>query len=207
MAADAPSAMPSRNVMLIGWDGCHRDHVTALLKEDRLPNLKHLIAEGALVKIEVTSGATDTKAGWTQILTGYKPAVTGVYNNRRYQDVPAGLSVFERLKAHFGAEKFAAVAVIGKKQHCGEINPPSKTPVDPSAEAPAAAAGKQAAAVGTVVEENLTTGLPRPIPGQRTFRDVEWRLRGEATIAAPAPRVEVEVGAPPETQTPEGDPE
>lgn len=60
---------------------------------------------------------------------------------------------------------------------------------------------------GTVVEENLTTGLPRPIPGQRTFRDVEWRLRGEATIAAPAPRVEVEAGAPPETQTPEGDPE
>jgi hypothetical protein len=60
---------------------------------------------------------------------------------------------------------------------------------------------------GTVVEENLTTGLPRTIPGQRTFRDVECRLRGEATIAAPAPRVEVEVGAPPETQTPEGDPE
>jgi hypothetical protein len=60
---------------------------------------------------------------------------------------------------------------------------------------------------GTVVEENLTTGLPRPIPGQRTFRDVEWRLRGEATIAAPTPQIEIEAGAPPATETPEGDPE
>lgn len=62
---------------------------------------------------------------------------------------------------------------------------------------------------GTIVEENLTTGLPRPIPGQRTFRDVEWRLRGEATIADPAPRIEIEAGpAPaPATATPEGDPE
>lgn len=60
---------------------------------------------------------------------------------------------------------------------------------------------------GTVIEENLTTGLPRPIPGQRTFRDVEWRLRGAATIAAPEPQIEIEAGAPPATETPEGDPE
>ena len=61
---------------------------------------------------------------------------------------------------------------------------------------------------GTIVEENLTTGLPRPIPGQRTFRNVGWRLTGEATIAAPDPVIEIEAGpeAAPE-QTPEGDPE
>ncbi|GAA0868353.1 hypothetical protein GCM10009116_04780 [Brevundimonas basaltis] len=58
---------------------------------------------------------------------------------------------------------------------------------------------------GAVIEENLSTGLPRPIPGQRTFRDVEWRLRGEATIAAPTPQIEVEAGPAPDT--PEGDPE
>ena len=144
LAADTPSGTPPQNVILIGWDGCHRDHVTALLKEDKLPNLKKLIAEGGLVNIDVTSGATDTKAGWTQILTGYKPEVTGVYNNSRYQDAPAGLSVFERLKAHFGADKFAAVAVIGKKAHCGEINPPSKKPLNSSEEGSAAAAGNKA---------------------------------------------------------------
>jgi hypothetical protein len=143
-AAEVQTADRPQNIILMGWDGCHRDHVKALLKEDRLPNLKRLIAEGTLVDIDVTSGATDTKAGWTQILTGYRPVVTGVYNNGRFQDVPAGLSLFERLKGHFGAEKFAALAVIGKKQHCGEIDPPSRKPYDPAAKA-----GR-----GKVVEEN-----------------------------------------------------
>jgi arylsulfatase A-like enzyme len=160
LAADNPASPPPQNVILIGWDGCHRDHVATLLKEGKLPNLKQLIAEGTLVNIDVTSGATDTKAGWTQILTGYKPEVTGVYNNGHYQDVPAGLSVFERLKAHFGSDKFAAVAVIGKKQHCGEINPPSKKPLDAPGDTPAPGkgggrkAGAKAAAQGAVVEEN-----------------------------------------------------
>jgi hypothetical protein len=43
--------------------------------------------------------------------------------------VPKGLSVFERLKTHFGAGNIVTVAVIGKKQHCGEIRPPEKVPV------------------------------------------------------------------------------
>ena len=58
-----------------------------------------------------------------------------------------------------------------------------------------------------VIEENLSTGLPRPIPGQRTFRDIDWRLRAAATIADPNPRIEIEAGPAPETDTPEGDPE
>jgi hypothetical protein len=35
---------------------------------------------------------------------------------------------------------------------------------------------------GNVIEENLTTGLPRPIPGQRTFRNVEWSLLAGACV-------------------------
>lgn len=38
---------------------------------------------------------------------------------------------------------------------------------------------------GSVIEENLSTGLPRPIPGQRTFRNVQWNLNAAATIAVP----------------------
>jgi len=160
--AEAPPADVPQNIILMGWDGAHRDHIKALLKEDKLPNTKKLVAEGALVDVDVTSGATDTKAGWTQILTGYRPEVTGVYSNGRYHDVPAGLSVFERLKAHFGADKFAAVAVIGKRQHCGEINPPTKKPLDEAK----GAGGKKAEPLdpgatasgkisqGEVVEEN-----------------------------------------------------
>jgi arylsulfatase A-like enzyme len=163
MAEDKPVDRP-QNVILMGWDGAHRDHVKALLKDDKLPNLKKLIAEGTLVDIDVTSGATDTKAGWTQILTGYKPEVTGVYNNGKYRDVPAGYSIFERTKAQFGADKFAAVAVIGKKGHCGEIDAPFKRPYDPAADGGGEKTGKKEGAKqsgakkakkpGQVVEEN-----------------------------------------------------
>jgi hypothetical protein len=130
IAADASREGPSRNIILVGWDGARRGHVQDCLQRDELPTLKKLGQEGALVHIDVITGATDTKAGWTQILTGYNPAVTGVYGNGRFRDVPQGLSVFERLKQHFGPDKFVAVAVIGKSAHCGEIKPPFKKRLD-----------------------------------------------------------------------------
>lgn len=117
-----------RNIILIGWDGAQREHVKECLARDELPTLKALAGEGALVDIDIR-GTTDTKAGWSQILTGYDPDVTGVYSNSRYRPVPKGLSVFERLEEHFGPEKFVTVAVIGKKGHCGEIDPPKKVRV------------------------------------------------------------------------------
>jgi hypothetical protein len=119
LAQDTP-----RNVVLFGWDGAQREHVMQCLEKGELPTLKQLAAEGKLVNIDVR-GTTDTKAGWTQILTGYDPEVTGVYSNGRFQAVPKGLSVFERLKEHFGPN-FICCAVIGKSGHCGEINPPVK---------------------------------------------------------------------------------
>jgi hypothetical protein len=118
-----------RNVILIGWDGAQREHVDQCLGKNELPNLKRLIDQGKYVKIDV-EGTTDTKAGWSQILTGYYPEVTGVYSNGRYQPVPKGLSVFERLEKQFGTDNFVTVAVIGKRQHCGEINPPGKIRLD-----------------------------------------------------------------------------
>ena len=118
-----------RNVILIGWDGAQREHVEQCLSRGELPNLKKLIDEGKYVKIDI-EGTTDTKAGWTQILTGYYPAVTGVYSNSRYQPVPKGLSIFERLENQFGPDKFVTVAVIAKDRHCGEIDPPQKIRLD-----------------------------------------------------------------------------
>jgi arylsulfatase A-like enzyme len=168
LAADGP-----RNVILIGWDGAQRAHVHECLGRGELPTLKKLGEEGGLVDIDVVNGATDTKAGWSQILTGYNPEVTGVYSNGKYRDIPKGLSVFERLEEHFGADKFVTVAVIGKSAHCGEIRPPSKVRLDGNAPAEgdqpaakkaakkAAAGNKQAKqpgagkqATGAIVEEN-----------------------------------------------------
>jgi len=148
---------PPRNIILIGWDGAQRAHVQEALARGELPTLKKLSEEGALVDVDVITGATDTKAGWTQILTGYNPEVTGTYNNGRYRDCPAGLSVFERLKAKFGPEKFAALAVIGKREHCGEIREPVKKPLEEVEKEKArqeAAGKKPAQAGGKIVEEN-----------------------------------------------------
>jgi len=118
-----------QNVILIGWDAAQREHVEQCLARKELPSLQRLIDQGTYAKIDV-EGTTDTKAGWSQILTGYYPEVTGVYSNGRFQPVPKGLSVFERLEDRFGADQFVTVAVIGKKQHCGEINPPQKIRLD-----------------------------------------------------------------------------
>jgi len=159
---------PPQNIILFGWDGAQRAHIHECLKRDELPTLKKLSEEGGLVDIDVVNGATDTKAGWSQILTGYNPEVTGVYSNGRYRDIPEGLSVFERLKEQFGAETFVCVAVIGKSGHCGEIKPPFKKRLDqqgkPVEEAKPKAAGKGKKRVkqpgaakrgpGKIVEEN-----------------------------------------------------
>jgi hypothetical protein len=128
-APSAPGAERPQNVILFGWDGAQRNHVNECLSRGELPNLKKLIDQGKYVDIDI-EGTTDTKAGWSQILTGYYPKVTGVYSNGRYQPVPKGLSIFERLEKHFGADDFVTVAVIGKRAHCGEINPPRKIRLD-----------------------------------------------------------------------------
>jgi arylsulfatase A-like enzyme len=156
MGADTSREGAPKNIILFGWDAAQRAHMKECLERGELPTIKKLSEEGALVSIDIVTGATDTKAGWTQILTGYNPAVTGVYSNGRYRDVPQGLSVFERLKEHFGPDKFVAVAVIGKSAHCGEIKPPYKKRLDeagkpveePKAEKPKAKARAKKAQAG-----------------------------------------------------------
>ncbi|MHC4913375.1 MAG: alkaline phosphatase family protein, partial [Planctomycetota bacterium] len=111
-----------QNIILIGWDGAQRNHVKECLKRGELDNLKKLSGEGALVAIDILR-VTDTKAGWAQILTGYEPEVTGVFSNRKYQPIPKGYTVFERLEEFFGAEEFVTAAVIGKKNRVGAAEP------------------------------------------------------------------------------------
>jgi hypothetical protein len=160
-AQAAPREGPAKNIILFGWDGAQREHVRQCLERGELPTLKMLSEEGGLVDVDVVTGATDTKAGWSQILTGCQPETTGVYSNGRYRDVPEGLSVFERLKRQFGPQ-FVCVAVIGKSGHCGEINAPFKKQLDAAETAEEPAQGKKAVKqpgfkqkqLGNVVEEN-----------------------------------------------------
>ena len=157
-AARGAEGEEPRNIILFGWDGAQRNHVHECLRRGELPTLKKLSEEGGLVAVDVITGATDTKAGWSQILTGYHPEVTGVYSNGRYRDVPEGYSVFERLKKHFGPDRFVCVAVIGKSGHCGEIKPPFRKRLDEVEKENAKAAPKAKKRPrqrgGKVVEEN-----------------------------------------------------
>lgn len=122
-AEEEPGAI---NIILIGWDGAQRNHVKEMLANGKLSNMKQLVKEGVLVNIDITTGATDTKAGWAQILTGYDPEITGVYNNVKYGPIPKGYTVFERLEDYFGRDNFATLAVIGKKQHVDSAGPQHK---------------------------------------------------------------------------------
>lgn len=115
-------AKPPQNIILIGWDGAQRNHLKECLFRQELPNLKKLSSEGKLVEIDILR-VTDTKSGWAQILTGYEPEVTGVFSNGRYEPIPKGYSVFERMEEHFGADNFVTVAVIGKKGHVDDEGP------------------------------------------------------------------------------------
>jgi hypothetical protein len=83
------------NVIVMGWDGVQRDHFFECYNKELpecqngLPNIKEL-SNDKIFNITVTDGATDTKSGWVQILTGYNASVTGVYSNYDYHPISAG---------------------------------------------------------------------------------------------------------------------
>ncbi|MBM2825782.1 MAG: Alkaline phosphatase [Dehalococcoidales bacterium] len=125
--APIAASVTPRNIILIGWDGAQRNHVKESMKRGELPNLQKLSSEGTLVAIDILR-ATDTKAGWTQILTGYEPEMTGVFSNGRYGPISKGYTVFERLEQFFGRENFVTVAVVGKKGNV-DADPPRRKPL------------------------------------------------------------------------------
>jgi len=162
-----------KNVILIGWDGAQRNHANELLAANELPVLAALAKEGAKVDIDVVTGATDTKAGWTQLNTGYAPDKTGVYSNGRYQPIPEGYTIEERVEKALGPDKVVTRAVIGKKGHV-DNDAPQKVPYEKYAakqkkqkKIETAMPGKSEAITGgdKVIEENgqkfvLTPGKP-----------------------------------------------
>lgn len=108
-----------KNTILIGWDGADRKDLTLLLSKGKLPNLEKLINEGCLVNIEVTTGKTQTKPGWAEILTGNKAEDLGIFSNKDYKPIPRGYSIFERLKAYIGNDKIVTLFIGGKDYNIG----------------------------------------------------------------------------------------
>ncbi len=113
---------PAQNLILISWDGVQRAHLMELSGQGLLPNLAALAQQGTALPMAIADHATDTKAGHAEMLSGYGPEVTGVYSNLRYQAIPEGLTLFERLKGAFGPQ-IATIAITGKRTNLIEILP------------------------------------------------------------------------------------
>ncbi|MGZ3809905.1 MAG: alkaline phosphatase family protein, partial [Bacteriovorax sp.] len=111
-----------QKILLVGFDGCRRSSIVELLAQKKLPNLQSLIDTGSYVEVRVNEGATETKPGWSQILSGYNSNVTKVYTNKFYEPIPAGLTLFERLKKNFGKD-FKTFFVTGKTNNTGIRGP------------------------------------------------------------------------------------
>lgn len=125
LPAEPPRTPPVPNVVLIGWDGAQRAHVREMLARGALPGLADLASRGAMVDIDAV-GVTDTKAGWSEILTGYGPSITGVVSNAVYRPIPEGYTIFERLRSRTQTQGVATVALIGKKGHVGGTAAPAR---------------------------------------------------------------------------------
>jgi hypothetical protein len=73
------------------------------------------IQTGKLVNVTVTDHYTDTKAGWTQILTGYRWWRTGVFQNQIwFHSIPRGYTIPERLEQIYGPDQIATAFITGK---------------------------------------------------------------------------------------------
>jgi len=165
--------VPPCNVVLIGWDGAQREHVKECLERGELPVLGALAARGSFRNIDIR-GTPDTTAGWSQILTGYDPDVTGAWSNYKFSPIPKGLSVFERLKEQFGTN-IVTLAVIAKERTIGQVRNPLKIRLDePSTNAIASIASNQ------------------PQPKQDELRDIQ----GTRVIVEDGVRYRVYPGSP-----------
>src|ERR1019366_2733452 len=116
-AFDAKTPATDRDAILVSWDGALREHLRADLAAGKLPNLARLTKGGSLIDIDVTGHFTDTKAGHSELLSGYGPDLTGVRSDGHFAPIPAGLSVFERLRKTF--PNLTTIMLTGKDHNLG----------------------------------------------------------------------------------------
>jgi predicted AlkP superfamily pyrophosphatase or phosphodiesterase len=98
-----------RRVLLIGIDGCRADAIRKLTEAGRAPNLKSLIATGAVTWNAFAGGLqegesqqeTSSGPGWTTILTGVWRDRHGVADNRfRFHRIAQWPHWMKRIKDH-----------------------------------------------------------------------------------------------------------
>lgn len=120
---NASSVTIEKNVILLGWDGVQRNHLLELMGRGLMPNLVSFVNKGTIVNITVSDHLTDTKAGWTQVLTGYKWWRTGVFaNSVWFHSIPYGYTIPERLENIYGKDEIATAFITGKLNQMETVN-------------------------------------------------------------------------------------
>jgi hypothetical protein len=104
------------NAVLVSLDGLDRDVVTELMAAGRLPNLRGLADAGTAVSLDITDHPTMTKTSHAILLTGLGPEETGVVDNRHFQPVPQGLTLFDRFQLHHRGPESAYTAFVASKE-------------------------------------------------------------------------------------------
>jgi len=93
---------PRRNdqVIFFGWDGCERDLTVEMMVNKELPTLSRMASttNTSWMNATVTDHTTDTRSGWTQVLTGLCAEVTKVFNNSDWEPIGRPGTIFDVLK-------------------------------------------------------------------------------------------------------------
>jgi len=111
------------NAILISWDGAQRQHLEELIAAKKVPAIQAFKTEGSFVSIQVKGHGTVTSAGHAQMLTGLTSKVNKVINNERFEPIPEGYTIFERLENGLGKDNFFSAAVMGKSNYMGSQGP------------------------------------------------------------------------------------
>ncbi len=107
------------NAILISLDGAERTDLYRLLAADKLPALKELLAAGGVVEIKVEGHVTSTAPGHAEMLTGLPKELNKVVTNKKYDAIPEGLTIGERLKKALGKNSVITMMLMGKAAYMG----------------------------------------------------------------------------------------
>jgi predicted AlkP superfamily pyrophosphatase or phosphodiesterase len=102
------------SAIMLSIDGLDRAVLREMLAAGRLPNLAALARAGSLREIRIEGHDTETRPGHASMLTGHSAEQTGVSSNGSPDDVPKGLSVFERLKTTHGRDGIRTALIAAK---------------------------------------------------------------------------------------------
>lgn len=111
------------NAILFSWDGAQRQHLEELIAAKKVPAIQAFKEEGAYVPIQVTGHGTVTSAGHAQMLTGLTSKVNKVSGNDRFEPIPEGFTIFERLENGLGKDNIVTCAFFGKSNYLGSLGP------------------------------------------------------------------------------------